>query len=78
MMTAPATWRPSAREALDRIKTKLFADTTEAAAILDLDPRTLRAALERGEIPGTRAGNTWRVPVAWLREQARLGSGDAA
>jgi excisionase family DNA binding protein len=77
-MTAPSTWKPSAREALDRIKTKLFADTTEAATILDIDPRTLRAALERGEIPGTRAGSTWRVPVAWLREQARLGSGDAA
>jgi excisionase family DNA binding protein len=71
-MTAPASWRPSAREALARVKTKLFATSTEAAAILDVDPRTLRSAIERGEIPATRAGTNWRVPVAWLREQARL------
>jgi excisionase family DNA binding protein len=74
MMTAPVTWRPSAREALERVKNKLFANTSEAAAILDIDPRTLRAAIDRGEIPGTRAGANWRVPVAWLREQARVDS----
>ena len=72
-MTAPVTWRPSAREALDRIQTKLFATSTEAAVILDIDRRTLRSAIERGEIPATRAGATWRVPVSWLREQAHLG-----
>ena len=77
-MTAPITWTPSAREALKRLENKLFADTTEAAAILDVDPRTLRAAIERGEIPATRAGANWRVPVAWLREQARLSADDAA
>jgi excisionase family DNA binding protein len=73
-MTAPVTWRPSAREALDRVKTKLFATSTEAAVILDIDCRTLRSAIERGEIPATRAGATWRVPVSWLCEQARLGA----
>jgi excisionase family DNA binding protein len=73
-MSAPVTWRPSAREALDRVKTKLFASSTEAAAILGVDPRTLRFAIERGEIPATRTGNIWRVPVSWLREQARLGA----
>lgn len=81
-MGASVAERPSASEALDRVKTKLFASSTEAAAILDVDPRTLRAAIERGEIPATRTGNLWRVPVAWLREQAQLGAvgsgGDAA
>jgi excisionase family DNA binding protein len=42
--------------------------------ILDIDRRTLRSAIERGEIPATRAGATWRVPVSWLCEQARLGA----
>jgi excisionase family DNA binding protein len=73
-MTAPITWTPSAREALERIRTKLFASSTEAAAILDVDPRTLRGAIERGEIPATRAGSNWRVPVSWLSEQAGLGA----
>jgi excisionase family DNA binding protein len=76
-MTAPVTWQPSAREALDRVKSKLFATSTEAALILDVDPRTLRAAIERGEIPGTRAGAAWRVPVSWLRKQAGVGDPDA-
>jgi excisionase family DNA binding protein len=57
---------------------KLFADVPEAAAILRYDPRTVRRALEEGTIPGIRAGGRWRIPTAWLREQARLGDGDAA
>lgn len=71
-MTKPVTWIPSADEALSRIDGRLFASTTEAAVILDVDPRTLRAALDRGEVPGCRAGTTWRIPVSWLREQARI------
>lgn len=76
-MTAPVTWRPSAREALDRVKTKLFATSTEAAVILDIHPTTLRSAIARGEIPATRAGATWRVPVSWLREQVGPDTGNA-
>jgi excisionase family DNA binding protein len=71
-VTKPVTWSPDAETGLQRIKGRLFANTTEAAAILGVDPRTLRSALERGEVPGTRTGTTWRIPVSWLKEQARV------
>ena len=55
---------------LDDLDGRLFASTTEAAAILDgLDPRTVRRAIATGEIPSRRVGNKLLVPVAWLREQ---------
>lgn len=67
-MTKPVTWTPSAAVALDRLKDRLFATTTEAAAVLRYDSR----AIESGEIPAVRAGATWRIPTAWLRKQAGL------
>ena len=55
---------------LDDLDGRLFASTTEAAAILDgLDPRTVRRAIATGEIPSRRVGNKLLVPVAWLHEQ---------
>lgn len=77
-MTKPVTWSPSPQVALDRLDGKLFATTTETAAVLRYDARTLRKAIEAGEVPAVRAGVTYRVPVAWIREQARLGGVDAA
>lgn len=80
-MPEPITWTPSAEEALKRLKGRLFATTTETAAILHHDPRTIRKAIDAGEIPSVRVGATHRVPVAWITEQARLGAdggGDAA
>jgi excisionase family DNA binding protein len=56
---------------------RLFATAPEAAEILRADPRTVRRALEAGEIPGLRVGGRWRIPVAWLRQQAGQG-GDSA
>ncbi len=73
-MTAPVTWSPSAQAALDRLKGKLFATTTEAGAVLRYDHRTIRKAIEEGTIPAVRAGSTYRIPTAWIREQAGLGS----
>jgi excisionase family DNA binding protein len=72
-MTAPATWSPSAQAALERIEGKLFATTTEAAALLRCDARTLRQAIQAGEIPATKAGKTYRISTAWLREQVLPG-----
>ncbi len=69
-MTKPVTWTPDAEAALRRIGGRLFCNTTEASALLGVDPRTLRGALERGEVPGVRTGATWRIPVAWLRREA--------
>jgi excisionase family DNA binding protein len=57
---------------------RLFATTPEAAQVLRTDERTLRRALEAGQVPGFRVGVTWRIPVAWLREQAGLGDGAPA
>ena len=74
-MTAPVTWSPSTQAAFERIEGKLFATTTEAAAVLRCDARTLRKAIEAAEVPATKAGNTYRIPTAWLREQALLGGG---
>lgn len=73
-MPEPVTWTPSAAEALKRLEGRLFATTTEAAAILRYDARTLRKAIDAGEIPCVRAGATRRIPVSWLTEQARLGA----
>jgi len=57
---------------------KLFADVPEAAAILRYDVRTVRRALEAGDIPGVKYGQRWRIPTSWLRAQARIGDSDAA
>jgi excisionase family DNA binding protein len=77
-MTAPVTWSPSAQAALDRLEGKLFATTTECAVVLRCDARTLRKAIGSGDVPAIKAGSTYRIPVSWITEQARLGSGDAA
>lgn len=61
---------------------RLFATAPEAAEVLRADPRTIRRALEAGDISGTRIGDGryghWRIPVAWLRQQAGLGTADGA
>jgi excisionase family DNA binding protein len=58
---------------------RLFVSVPEASAILGLDRegRTVRKAIEAGEIPAVRVGPQWRIPVAWIREQARLSAAAA-
>jgi len=73
-MTKPVTWSPSAQAALDRIRDKLFCTTTEVGAVLRYDHRTVRKAIEEGDIPAVRVGSTYRIPVSWVLEQARLGA----
>lgn len=68
----PVTWTPTAQDALDRIRTKLFATTTEAAAVLNYDRRTVLKGIESGEIPSVRVGSCYRVPTTWLLEHAGL------
>jgi len=77
-MTKPITWTPDAKDALKRITGRLFATVTEAAAVLEQDPRTVRKAIIAGEIPAVRAGSTYRVPTKWIFEMAGVGGGDAA
>ena len=71
-MPEPVTWTPSAAEALKRLKGRFFATTTETAALLHHDPRTIRNAIDAGELPSVRVGATRRIPVSWITEQARL------
>jgi excisionase family DNA binding protein len=54
---------------------QLFFSVPQTSAILGFDRlgRTVRKGIEAGEIPATRVGAQWRIPVAWIREQARLG-----
>jgi excisionase family DNA binding protein len=49
---------------------RLFAKVPEAAPMLRLDVATIRHGLERGEIPGFRVGQQWRIPMSWIRQQA--------
>lgn len=51
---------------------RLFVTTEEAASALQWDVRTVRRQIHDDIIPATRAGNTYRIPAAWVREQAQL------
>jgi excisionase family DNA binding protein len=73
----PPSLRPETREKIAAGKFTLadldghdFAVVAEVAACLRADPRTIRARLEDGTIPGTRLGSDWRIPTAWLRQAA--------
>jgi len=73
-MTKPIAGAPNAEATLQRLGQRLFATTTEAAAVLRYDARTVRRAIAAGEIPAVRAGSTYRIPTAWLRAQILLGA----
>lgn len=75
-MTKPVTWSPSAHAALTRLDGRLFATVTEVSAIFGYDRqgRTVRRAIKAGDIPAIKAGDTYRVPVHWIREQVQLGA----
>jgi excisionase family DNA binding protein len=55
---------------------RLFASVPEATKILGYDKlgRTVRKGIANGEIPAIRVGATYRIPLAWIREQALLGT----
>lgn len=55
---------------LDELGDRLFAYVPEVAEILGRDERTVRAAIRAGDIPATKTGQRYIVPVSWLREQA--------
>lgn len=57
---------------------RLFATVPETADITGYDVRTIRKAIEAGEIPAIKWGATSRIPTVWLREQARLGTNGSA
>jgi excisionase family DNA binding protein len=51
---------------------RLFTSVPVVAQLLDLDERTVRRGIERGELPGIRVGSRIRIPVAELLRLAGL------
>ena len=47
----------------------LFATPPEVAELFRVDARTIRHAVENGEIPGTKLRGAYRIPTAWIRAQ---------
>jgi excisionase family DNA binding protein len=43
--------------------------TPEVARETGLDEKTVRKAIESGQIPAIRFGRVWRVPRWWVNEQ---------
>ena len=54
---------------------RLFVTPNEAAAVLQWDVRTVRKLIHDGTIPSTKADQQYRIPAAWVREQAQLAGG---
>lgn len=57
---------------LAALRTHLFATVPEAARVLRSDPRSVRRAIERDELPAVRFGSVIRIPTAALLELAGL------
>ena len=54
------------------IGNRLFTTVPVVAQLLDLDERTVRRGIERGELPGIRIGSSIRIPVAEVLRLAGL------
>ena len=59
----PVNCSPVEGDLLAVVRRRLFITVTEAAQILELDPRTLRRAVEAGEFPYVRISGSVRIPV---------------
>lgn len=63
---------PLLEQDLAALRSQLFATVPEAARVLRSDPRSVRRAIERDELPAVRFGSVIRVPTAALFELAGL------
>jgi len=57
---------------------KVLLGVREAAEATGLDEKTVRSAVERGEIPGMRIGRLIKIPRWWVDRQAHGTSGERA
>jgi excisionase family DNA binding protein len=48
---------------------ELFGFPADVADVFGKDLKTVYRALENGEIPHTRIGQRYQIPVAWMRRQ---------
>jgi excisionase family DNA binding protein len=72
-MTAPALQLGFGLEELaEAIRGKLFMTVPEVANLARVDQRTLRRAIEDGQLAVVRIGNTTRIPTAALLRLAAI------
>jgi excisionase family DNA binding protein len=72
-MTAPALQLGFGLEELaEAIRGKLFMTVPEVANLARVDQRTLRRAIEDGQLAAVRIGNTTRIPTAALLRLAAI------
>lgn len=65
MIKSPSPMTPA------ELRTRLFVSPREAAIrVFGIDPRSVRAAIARGEIPAVRVGRQLMIPSAALAEMA--------
>lgn len=60
------------------MQAKVFLSVHEAAEATGLNVKTVRAAIERGEIPGQRIGRLFKIPRWWVDQQREGPGSDAA
>lgn len=57
---------------------KVLLSAHEAAKATGLNVKTIRAAIERGDIPGQRIGRLFKIPRWWVDQQREGSRSDAA
>jgi excisionase family DNA binding protein len=60
------------RAVLAAIGPKLFITVTEFSEYTRVDPRTVRRAIEDGQVPAVRIGNAVRIPTAGFLRMAEI------
>ena len=56
----------------DLLKRRLFLSVPEVAELLGCDERTIRRGCTSGDVPCTKIGAKWIIPVSWVKKQAGL------
>lgn len=54
----------------EELLSQLFLTVGELAELMPFCAKTIRKKIWSGEIPATKYGRKWLVPVAWVTEQA--------
>lgn len=68
-MTTPL---PDQRTARSRVENDLFIGPADYAALMPCSLNVVYAGLHSGAIPAVRLGQRFRIPSAWVRQQAGL------
>jgi excisionase family DNA binding protein len=71
-MTAPLQVGFGLDELRAAIGNRLFTTVSVVAELMDLDERSVRRGIERGDLPGIRVGSAIRIPVAALSRLAAI------